>query len=104
MSIKVIEVVTFLTSHNLAGGGERISIPYATLSQRYDQLRCHGDSKYVQIIVGRVSEGLYKYSSKVGFSSGIAMHSLIPRPSEGGKAWCPLHTLPTFLTAKVSVH
>ncbi len=47
MSVKVLEVVTFLTSHNLAGGGERISVPYATLSQRYDQLRCHGDSKYV---------------------------------------------------------
>lgn len=47
LSIKVLEVVTFLTSHNLAGGGERISVPYAALSQRYDQLRRCGDGKYV---------------------------------------------------------
>ena len=47
LSIKVLEVVTFLTSHNLAGGGERISVPYAALSQRYDQLRRRGDGKYV---------------------------------------------------------
>ena len=46
-SIKVLEIVMFLTSHNLAVGGERISVPYAALSQRYDQLRRHGDSKYV---------------------------------------------------------
>ena len=47
LSVEVLEVVMFLTSHNLAGGGERLSVPYAALSQRYDQLRRHGDKKYV---------------------------------------------------------
>jgi hypothetical protein len=72
VSVKVLEVVTFLTSHNLAGGGERISVPYATLSQRYDQLRCRGDSKYVAHKTcsdcsdyGRVADGSSKLSQQV---------------------------------------
>ena len=47
LSVKVLEVVMFLISHNLAGGSEKISVPYAAISQRYDHLRGRGENKYV---------------------------------------------------------
>ena len=48
-SVKVLEVVMFLATHNLAGGGDKIAYPYVAISRRYDQLRSHGQERYVQI-------------------------------------------------------
>ena len=42
--LKVLDVVTFLDSHDLAAGGDKVTDRYAAISRHYNQLRGQGQS------------------------------------------------------------
>ena len=43
--LKVLDVLMFLDSHDLAAGGDKVTGRYAAISRHYNQLRGHGQSK-----------------------------------------------------------